>query len=251
MNYLASPPLVVAYALAGRMDVDLFDEPLGEGPRRRARLPARHLALAAGDPRRRSSSRCSPRCSGAATARSSRATSSWNALDVPEGDRYAWDPSSTYVKHPPYFEGMPADAPDDFEQIDGRAHPRAARRQRHHRPHLAGRRDQEGLAGRQLPDRARRRAEGLQLLRLAARQPRGDDARHLRQRAPAQPARARHRGRLHRCTCRTASRRRSTTPRWSTRTRACRSACSRARSTAPARRATGPPRGRACSASAS
>ena len=34
----------------------------------------------------------------------------WNALEVPEGDRYAWDPESTYVKRPPYFEGMPADA---------------------------------------------------------------------------------------------------------------------------------------------
>jgi aconitate hydratase len=43
----------------------------------------------------------------------------WNALDVPEGDRYAWDPGSTYVKRPPYFEGMPADAPAGFEDIRG------------------------------------------------------------------------------------------------------------------------------------
>jgi aconitate hydratase len=41
----------------------------------------------------------------------------WNALQVPEGDRYAWDPDSTYVRRPPYFEGMPASAPDGFEQI--------------------------------------------------------------------------------------------------------------------------------------
>ena len=43
----------------------------------------------------------------------------WNALEVPEGDRYAWDPDSTYVRRPPYFEGMPADAPEGFEEIRG------------------------------------------------------------------------------------------------------------------------------------
>ena len=50
MNYLASPPLVVAYALAGSMDVDLMNDPLGSGQRRQRRVPARHLAVAAGDP---------------------------------------------------------------------------------------------------------------------------------------------------------------------------------------------------------
>jgi aconitate hydratase len=43
----------------------------------------------------------------------------WNALDVPEGDRYAWDPDSTYVKHPPYFQGMPPEPPESFERIQG------------------------------------------------------------------------------------------------------------------------------------
>ena len=43
----------------------------------------------------------------------------WKALEVPEGDRYAWDEQSTYVKQPPYFEGMPADAPEGFERIEG------------------------------------------------------------------------------------------------------------------------------------
>ena len=66
-----------------------------------------------------------------------------------------------------------------------------------HRPHQPGRRDQEGLARGQLPRRPRRRAARLQLLRLAPRQPRGDDPRHLRQHPAAQPARAGHRGRLH------------------------------------------------------
>jgi aconitate hydratase len=43
----------------------------------------------------------------------------WNALDVPGGDRYAWDEQSTYVKRPPYFEGMPAEAPEGFSEITG------------------------------------------------------------------------------------------------------------------------------------
>ena len=72
----------------------------------------------------------------------------WNGLDIPEGDRYAWDEESTYVKRPPYFEGMPAEAPEGFEEITGATRHRAARRQRDHRPHLTGRRDQEGLARR-------------------------------------------------------------------------------------------------------
>ena len=43
----------------------------------------------------------------------------WNGLEVPEGDRYAWDADSTYVKRPPYFEGMPAEAPEGFDRISG------------------------------------------------------------------------------------------------------------------------------------
>ena len=98
----------------------------------------------------------------------------------------------------------------------------AAGRFRHHRPHLAGRLDSQGQPGRPLPDRARRAAEGLQLLRRAARQPRSDGARHARQHPAAQPAGARHRGRLDARTCPTASRCPSTTPPCATSRKACR-----------------------------
>ena len=74
---------------------------------------------------------------------------------------------------------------------------RHPRRQRDDGPHLAGRVDPAELAGRHVPDRARGRPVGVQLLRGPARQPRGHDARHLRQRPPAQPARPGHRGRRH------------------------------------------------------
>ncbi len=68
----------------------------------------------------------------------------------------------------------------------GRPRPRRPRRLGHHRPHLARRRDQKGKPGGEVADRAGGRARGLQLLRLAPRQPRGDDPRHLRQHPPAQ-----------------------------------------------------------------
>ena len=74
--------------------------------------------------------------------------------------------------------------------------PRLARRLRHDRPHLAGGVDQAGQPGREVPRRARGRARRLQLVRLAARQPRGDGARHVRERPAAQPARPRVGGHL-------------------------------------------------------
>jgi aconitate hydratase len=114
-NYLASPPLVVAYALAGRMDIDLTTEPLGTGKNGQpvylkdvwpsnaevdaaiaesvseAAFRARYADVFAGD-------------------------DNWRKLDVPTSERYAWDPKSEYVKKPPYFDGMPAQpvAPTDI-----------------------------------------------------------------------------------------------------------------------------------------
>ncbi|MEY4641267.1 MAG: hypothetical protein RLZZ227_1261 [Pseudomonadota bacterium] len=109
MNFLASPPLVVAYALAGTMDIDLQGDPLGTDangkpvylsdiwpqPAEISELIARHINSAifhksyskvfAGD-------------------------ANWTSLDTPSGDIYNW-PESTYVKNPPYFEAMPAEAP--------------------------------------------------------------------------------------------------------------------------------------------
>jgi aconitate hydratase len=108
-NYLASPPLVVAYALAGRMDLDLTSEPLGEGsdgepvflrdiwpdPAEVKELVGRSIA-----------SEMFTRNYG----RVMDGDESWRAVEVPEGDRYDW-PDSTYVRRPSFFEGMPAEAP--------------------------------------------------------------------------------------------------------------------------------------------
>ena len=116
-SYLASPPLVVAFALAGRIDIDLTSEPLGTdsdgspvmlsdvwpspgevarvvGEAVRGEVFTRNYAsVFDGDDR-------------------------WRTLPVPAGDRYAWDPASTYVARPPFFTGL-GDAPADPEDIHG------------------------------------------------------------------------------------------------------------------------------------
>jgi len=117
MNYLASPPLVVAYALAGSMDVDLFNDPLGKdtegndvflkdiwpSPAEVERVIADAISadmfskdyadVFAGDER-------------------------WQSLPTPEGDTFAWDENSTYVRKAPYFDGMPEE-PAPVTDIEG------------------------------------------------------------------------------------------------------------------------------------
>jgi aconitate hydratase len=119
-NYLASPPLVVAYALAGRMDIDLTTEPLGTGSDGKpvylrdvwpsnaevdaaiaesvseAAFRARYADVFAGD-------------------------DNWRALEVPQAERYAWDLKSEYVKRPPYFDGMPAEPQPRGDILGARA----------------------------------------------------------------------------------------------------------------------------------
>jgi aconitate hydratase len=116
-NYLASPPLVVAYALAGRMDVDLVNEPLGQGSDGedvflRDIWPSRdEIDRVVGDSVQGSmfSSTYADVFTG---------DERWRALDTPEGELYAWDPESTYVRLPPYFDGMPRE-PEPVAEVEG------------------------------------------------------------------------------------------------------------------------------------
>ncbi len=109
-NYLASPPLVVAYALAGTMDVDLATEPIGTGK------DGRPVMLADVWP---TQAEVQEAIAGSVTAESFskqyaevfRGDERWASLPVPTGDLYAWDESSTYVRKPPYFEGMTVEPP--------------------------------------------------------------------------------------------------------------------------------------------
>jgi aconitate hydratase len=109
-NYLASPPLVVAYALAGRVDVDLHTEPLGTGK------DGKPVFLRDIWPRQEEvqktitkSVRSEMFCKEYSEVFTG--DESWRALPVPEGDLYQWDAASTYVKHPPYFENVSTKPP--------------------------------------------------------------------------------------------------------------------------------------------
>ena len=231
------------------MTLDLTTEPLGTGTRRRAGLPARPLADRARDSGDDAARRSTPRCSASSTRTCSAATTAGRRCSVPTGDRFAWEPDSTYIRNPPFFDGITLQ-PAPLQRHHRRARARAARRQHHDRSHLAGRLDQEGQPGRQVPDRARRAAGRLQLLRRAPRQPRSDDARHVRQHPAAQPARARHRRRLDDLPAR---RRGDDDLRRGDEIQGRRRAAassSPARNTARARRATGRRRARCCSACA-
>ena len=94
MNYLASPPLVVAYALAGTMDIDLTTDPLGTGVGRPAGLPGRPVADAPTRSPRPSGPRSPRRCSASATARSSTATSGGRRWRPPPGDTFELGPAT-------------------------------------------------------------------------------------------------------------------------------------------------------------
>jgi len=104
-NYLASPPLVVAYALAGRMDVDLVNEPLGEdGDGRDVYL--RDLWPSAAEIQETISRAVRGEMFSRTYADVFTGDPAWRELPVPQGDLFAWDAGSTYVRLPPYFEGM-------------------------------------------------------------------------------------------------------------------------------------------------
>ena len=148
-NYLASPPLVVAYALAGTVNKDLSSEPIGTGsdgqpvflkdiwPTNQEiqefiaknitneMFKSRYANVFAGD-------------------------ENWQSIETSTGLTYNWDSGSTYVQNPPYFEGM------TMETTPGRRHRRSphpgpVRRQDHDRPHLSGRFDQKGQPRWRLP----------------------------------------------------------------------------------------------------
>ena len=108
-NYLASPPLVVAYALAGRMDIDLEREPLGEGSDGEP-VYLRDLWPDAEEIKRVVGDSVASEMFARNYAEVFSGDAAWDQVEVPAGDRYTW-PASTYVRQPSFFERMPADPP--------------------------------------------------------------------------------------------------------------------------------------------
>jgi aconitate hydratase len=105
-NYLASPPLVVAYALAGRMDFDIVNESLGNDKSGKP-VYLRDIWPTPDEVEETMRSSVSSDMFQKEYADVFTGDEHWRALPIPEGDLYAWDAKSTYIKHPPYFENMP------------------------------------------------------------------------------------------------------------------------------------------------
>jgi aconitate hydratase len=117
-NYLMSPPLVVAFAITGRIDIDLFNEPIGTDADGRSIFlkdiwPSQEEIQAAIESS--IESEMYRRSYGGVFEGDER----WNSLDVPEGDRFAWAADSTYVRQPTYFDDMPREAPEQVREIAG------------------------------------------------------------------------------------------------------------------------------------
>jgi aconitate hydratase len=115
-NYLASPPLVVAYALAGRVDVDITTEPLGEARDGSPVFlhdiwPDEHEVAAVLDGIKSD-------MFAKQYGQVFEGTSEWKSLEVPLGETFAWDPQSTYVRKPPFLEGVPRE-PAPVQDIAG------------------------------------------------------------------------------------------------------------------------------------
>jgi aconitate hydratase len=116
MNYLASPPLCVAYALAGTMDIDLYDEPLGEDKH------GEPVYLKDIWPDSKEVGQAIEEAVQSDMFRKSYGEvfdgdERWNSLNVPTGDTFAWEQDSTYVRRPPFFEGLPTD-PEPLSDIE-------------------------------------------------------------------------------------------------------------------------------------
>ena len=168
-NYLASPPLVVAYAIAGSMQIDLNKTPLGVDkkgkkvflkdiwPSNREIASVIHKFI-------------TKQMFTKKYADVFKGDANWRKIAVKGGLTYAWDRKSTYVQNPPYFTDMHrAPTPVD-DIIDARVLGLFLELD-HHRPHLAGRLDQAHFAGRAVSRRPQGEAGRLQPVRHAARQP--------------------------------------------------------------------------------
>jgi len=117
MNYLASPPLVVAYALAGSMDVDLFNDPLGQDTDGND-VYMKDIWPSAKEVEDVIATAITSEMFTTDYADVFAGDEQWRSLPTPEGKTFAWDPESTYVRKPPYFDGMP-DEPAPVTDISG------------------------------------------------------------------------------------------------------------------------------------
>jgi aconitate hydratase len=118
-SYLASPPLVVAYALAGHVEIDLTTEPLGQTPEGKA-VYLRDLWPTAEEVRDAIAASLSPEQFEREYGRIFEGDERWRSLPTPEGPVYAWDPASTYVQEPSFFEDLDAAPAEPVDVVGAR-----------------------------------------------------------------------------------------------------------------------------------
>jgi aconitate hydratase len=116
-NYLASPPLVVAFALAGRVDIDLHAEPVGHDPKGQP-VYLKDIWPSRMEVEQAIRSSVRSEMFHKEYGEVFQGDEHWRGMPTPEGDLFSWDPHSTYVKHPPYFENMKP-KPEPVSDIQG------------------------------------------------------------------------------------------------------------------------------------
>ncbi len=115
-NYLASPPLVVAYAIAGTMDIDLSKDPLGMDPQGK---PVYLRDLWPSEKEIREAMRSvTSKTFQKEYSHVFEGDENWRSMKIPKGDTFQWDPQSTYVKNPPYFENFSAEEPPALKDVE-------------------------------------------------------------------------------------------------------------------------------------
>lgn len=118
-NYLASPPLVVAYAIAGSMDVDLITEPLGSGKDGKP-VYMHEIWPTAKEVNAITTANVTPQMFKDSYANVFTGNETWNKIKGSQGDLYDWDPDSTYVQEPPFFVGLTSTVPPKKDINDAR-----------------------------------------------------------------------------------------------------------------------------------
>jgi aconitate hydratase len=117
-NFLMSPPLVVAYALAGRVDIDLASEPLG-ADQEGSPVYLRDIWPTQSEVQETIAEAIQSDMYRRSYANVFVGDERWEGIDIPTGDRFAWEPMSTYVRRPPYFDNMPEQPPTQVKEIVG------------------------------------------------------------------------------------------------------------------------------------
>jgi aconitate hydratase len=118
-NYLASPPLVVAYAIAGTVDIDIQNDPIGKDTEGK-NVYLREIWPTTEEVSQAVRDNITPEMFRREYAKAFEGDDTWKAMQIPTGKIYEWDSNSTYIKKPPYFENMPAEAPESIkDQILG------------------------------------------------------------------------------------------------------------------------------------